>query len=72
MMPTLQLTPEAAGRLYHGPRFHRSRSPEERRQVLRDQIRTLKNSPSLALRYIGHIAEAISKIRPKDLQPKNA
>ncbi|MGO8839479.1 MAG: hypothetical protein ACLQQ0_18890 [Limisphaerales bacterium] len=69
-MATLQLTPAAAGRLYDGPHFHRSRSAVENRAILRSQIQQLKQSPVMALRYVGFIAEAISKIKPGDLLPK--
>ena len=66
MMPVLQLTPAAAARCYAGPRFHRSRSPAEKRQILREQIRSFKASPLIAMRYIGCILEAIQRL-PKTL-----
>lgn len=64
MMPTLQLTPAAAARIYEGPRFHRSRSPAENRRIIRDTIRKFKDHPSPAVRYMGCILEAITKLKP--------
>ena len=72
MMPTLQLTPAAAGRIFSGPRYHRSRSPAENRRIIWDQIQELKTSPIIALRYMGCVLEAIGKIKPSDLIPKKA
>ena len=71
MMPVLQLTPAAAGRMYAGAHFHRSRSPEENRRMIREKIRALKASPLTALRYMGCILEAIQRL-PKTLAPQKA
>jgi hypothetical protein len=71
MMPVFQLTPAAAGRIYDGPHFHRSRSLEENRRIIRDSIRALKASPSMAMRYFGCVLEAIQKL-PKTLAPQKA
>ena len=69
MMPVLQLSPVAAARIYDGPRFHRSRSPEEQRQLIGAAIRRLKASPSMTMRYAGCVLEMISKL-PKTLAPQ--
>jgi hypothetical protein len=71
MMATLALTPDAAARIYDGPRFHRSRSPAENRRIIRNSIRALKASPSMAMRYAGCILEAIQKL-PTTLTPQKA
>jgi hypothetical protein len=63
------LTPDAAARIYDGPHFHRSRSPQENRRLIRDQIRRLKASPSMTMRYAGCVLEMISKL-PKTLAPQ--
>lgn len=63
MMATLQLTPASAARIYDGPRFHRSRSPEENRRIIRDTIRTFKNSPSPVYQFIGGILDVIQKLK---------
>ena len=62
MMATLQLTPAAAGSFYAGPHFHRSRSPQENRRIIREQIRQMKSSPSIGVRYMGCVLEAIQKL----------
>ncbi len=64
MNSTLKLTPAAAGRMYHGPCFHRSRTPAENRRIIRQQIRQLKASVSMDLRYMGCILEAIANFKP--------
>jgi len=64
MMPTLQLTHDAAARIYDGPRFHRSRTPAENRRIIRDTIHQFKNHPSTAVRYMGCVLEAITKLKP--------
>jgi hypothetical protein len=72
MMSTLQLTPDAAARIYQGPRFHRSRSPAENRRIIRDTIRKFKSHHSAAVRYMGCVLEAITKLKPRDLVPRSA
>jgi hypothetical protein len=69
MMATLQLTPDAAARLYEGPRFHRNRTAQENRQLVRDQIRRFKASSSLAMRYMGCILDAIQRLPTPTHQP---
>jgi len=63
MTPTLQLTPNAAARLYDGPRFHRSLTPAQQRQVIRGVIRQYKASPHAVLRYMGCVLDAIMKFK---------
>ena len=64
MMPSLQLTPAAAARIYQGPHFHKPRTSSEQRKLLREQIVMLKASPSILAQYCGCIAEAIMKFKP--------
>jgi hypothetical protein len=72
MMPTLQLTHDAAARIYDGPRFHRIRTASEQRRIIRDNIRQLKRNPSIVMRYAGHVLEAIANINPKELAPRRS
>ena len=65
MTSALHLTPDAAARLYSGPRFHRSRTPAENRRLIREQIRLFKGSASAAVRYMGCVLEAIANLKPK-------
>ena len=64
MTSTLQMSPAAAGRLYRGPRFHPSSAPDPRRLVL-EQIRKFKCSAEASVRYLGHVLDAIAKLKPQ-------
>jgi hypothetical protein len=64
MTATLHLTPGVAARMYAGPRYHRSRSPQDNRRLIHEQIRQFKASASIALRYMGCVLEAIAQIPP--------
>jgi len=65
MTSTLHLTPAAAGRMYGGPRFHRSRSPQDNRRIILEQIRRFKDSAEASVRYLGHVLEAIANLKPQ-------
>jgi hypothetical protein len=65
MSSTLKLSPAAAGRMYRGPRFHRSRGPQENRRIIREQIRKFKASAEAGVHYLGVILEAIAGISQK-------
>lgn len=61
MMPTLKVTPDAAARMYQGPRYHLS--PEEHRRRLLKAARTMKRSRCDLQKYLGKVVEAIIKCR---------
>jgi len=58
MTATLKLTPAAAGRMYHGPRYRRSAD-----RIIIQQIGRFKASAEASVRYLGHVLEAIAKLK---------
>jgi hypothetical protein len=62
MMPTLKLTPDAAARIYSGPRYRRRPTPAEQRR-LREHIQGMKRNGSAIIRYAGAVLDLIHKLK---------
>ncbi len=68
MMPTLQLTPAAAARIYQGPRYRSGRTrltPGRARQALHGIASQFQNSFNPWIVRFGHKIEHWLKLKPQ-------